>query len=50
LNPSAIYLTRDGEEKSGQELLDDIMNSMKALSNMGMDEINDQYFLTNDEG
>lgn len=50
LNPSAIYLTRDGDEKSGQELLDDIMNSMKALSNMGMDEINDQYFLTNDEG
>lgn len=50
LNPSAMYLTRDGEEKSGQELLDDIMNSMKALSNMGMDQINDQYFLTNDEG
>ena len=50
LNPSAIYLTRDGEEKSGQELLDDIMNSMKALSSMGMSEINDQYFLTNDEG
>lgn len=50
LNHSAMYLTRDGEEKSGQELLDDIMNSMKALSNMGMDQINDQYFLTNDEG
>lgn len=50
LNPSAMYLTRDGEEKSGQELLDDIMNSMKALSNMGIDQINDQYFLTNDEG
>lgn len=50
LNPSMMYLTRDGEEKSGQELLDDIMNSMKALSNMGMDQINDQYFLTNDEG
>lgn len=50
LNPSAMYLTRDGEEKSGQEILDDIMNSMKSLSNMGMDEINDQYFLTNDEG
>lgn len=50
LNPSAMYLTRDGEEKSGQELLDDIMNSMKALSNIGMDQINDQYFLTNDEG
>ncbi len=50
LNPSAMYLTRDGEEKSGRELLDDIMNSMKALSNMGMDQINDQYFLTNDEG
>lgn len=50
LNPSAMYLTRDGEEKSGQELLDDIMNSMKALSNMGMDQINDQHFLTNDEG
>lgn len=50
LNPSAMYLTRDGEEKSGQEILDDIMNSMESLSNMGMDEINDQYFLTNDEG
>lgn len=50
LNPSAMYLSRDGEEKSGQELLDDIMNSMKALSNMGMDQINDQYLLTNDEG
>ena len=50
LNPSAMYLTRDGEEKSGQELLDDIMNSMKAISDMGMDQINDQYFLTNDEG
>nr|DAF73536.1 MAG TPA: hypothetical protein [Caudoviricetes sp.] len=50
LNPSAMYLTRDGEEKSGQELLDDIMNSMNALSNMGMDEINEQYFLTNDDG
>lgn len=50
LNPSAMYLTRDGEEKSGQELLDDIMNSMNALSNMGMDEISDQYFLTNDKG
>lgn len=50
LNPSAMYLTRDGEEKSGQALLDDIMNSMNALSNMGMDEINEQYFLTNDDG
>lgn len=50
LNPSAMYLTRDGEEKSGQELLDDIMNSMNALSNMGMDEISDQCFLTNDKG
>lgn len=50
LNLHAQYLTRSGEVRSGQEIHDDIMQSMIALSNIGRDQLRSQYFLTNDEG
>lgn len=50
LNLHAQYLTRSGEVKSGQDIHDDIMQSMIALSNIGRDQLRDQYFLTNDKG
>ena len=49
LNLHAQYLTRSGEVKSGQDIHDDIMQSMIALSNIGRDQLRDQYFLTNDK-
>lgn len=50
LNLHAQYLTRSGEVRSGQEIHDDIMQSMIALSNIGRDQLRSQYFLTNDKG
>lgn len=50
LNLHAQYLTRSGEIRSGQEIHDDIMQSMIALSNIGRDQLRSQYFLTNDKG
>lgn len=50
LNLHAQYLTRSGEVRSGQQIHDDIMQSMNALSNIGRDQLRDQYFLTNDKG
>lgn len=50
LNLRAQYLTRSGEVRSGQEIHDDIMQSMIALSNIGRDQLRSQYFLTNDKG
>lgn len=50
LNLHAQYLTRSGEVRSGQQIHDDIMQSMKALSNIGRDQLRIQYFLTNDKG
>lgn len=50
LNLHAQYLTRSGEVRSGQEIHDDIMQSMIALSNIGRDQLRSQYFLTNDRG
>lgn len=49
LNLHAQYLTRSGEVRSGQEIHDDIMQSMIALSNIGRDQLRSQYFLTNDK-
>lgn len=50
LNLHAQYLTRSGEVRSGQQIHDDIMQSMIALSNIGRDQLRSQYFLTNDKG
>lgn len=50
LNLHAQYLTRSGEVRSGQQIHDDIMQSMNALSNIGRDQLRSQYFLTNDKG
>lgn len=50
LNLHAQYLTRSGEVRSGQEIHDDIMQSMIALSNIGRDQLRSQYFLINDNG
>lgn len=50
LNLHAQYLTRSGEVRSGQEIHDDIMQSMIALSNIGRDQLRSQYLLTNDKG
>lgn len=49
LNLHAQYLTRSGEVRSGQQIHDDIMQSMNALSNIGRDQLRSQYFLTNDK-
>lgn len=50
LNLHAQYLTRNGEVRSGQQIHDDIMQSMIALSDIGRDQLRNQYFLTNDKG
>ena len=50
LNLHAQYLTRSGEVRSGQQIHDDIMQSMIALSDIGRDQLRNQYFLTNDKG
>lgn len=50
LNLHAQYLTRSGEVISGQQIHDDIMQSMIALSDIGRDQLRNQYFLTNDKG
>lgn len=50
LNLHAQYLTRSGEVRSGQQIHDDIMQSMIALSNIGRDQLRSQYFLTNNKG
>lgn len=50
LNLHAQYLTRSGEVRSGQQIHDDIMQSMIALSNIGRDQLRSQCFLTNDKG
>ena len=49
LNLHAQYLTRSGEVRSGQQIHDDIMQSMNALSNIGRDQLRSQCFLTNDK-
>lgn len=49
LNLHAQYLTRSGEVRSGQQIHDDIMQSMIALSDIGRDQLRNQYFLTNDK-
>lgn len=50
LNLHASYLTRTGEVKTGQQIHDDIMGSMRALSDMGTRQMRDSYFLTNKDG
>lgn len=50
LNLHASYLTRTGEVKTGQKIHDDIMGSMRALSDMGTRQMRDSYFLTNKDG
>lgn len=49
LNLHAQYLTKSGEVRSGQQIHDDIMQSMNALSNIGRNQLRSQYFLTNDK-
>lgn len=49
LNLHTQYLTRSGEVRSGQQIHDDIMQSMNALSNIGRDQLRSQYFVTNDK-
>lgn len=50
LNLHASYLTRTGEVKTGQQIHDDIMGSMRALSDIGARQMRDSYFLTNKDG
>lgn len=44
------YTTQSGEPITGKQLLDRIMNSSNALSDIGVDKINKKFFVTNENG
>ena len=50
LMPGREYATQDGEKKTGKELLERIMHSSNELSNIGVDNVNKRFFVTNEDG